>query len=93
VQLVVQSRKYRASEQGAETELEHHDWIEIGVLGKAPGGDAPRENYLVLERRRLHSGRNDIEIVVDQEPERAGIDPRNLLIDRVPGDNVKRVTG
>ncbi len=93
VKLVVQSRKYRAGEQGAEIELDHQDWIEIGVLGKDLGGATPRENYLVLERRRLHSGRNDIEIVVDQEPERAGIDPRNLLIDRVPGDNVKRVTG
>jgi hypothetical protein len=32
-----------------------------------------------------------VAVVVDGKPARAGIDPRHLLIDRVPDDNVKRV--
>ena len=42
-------------------------------------------------KHRLESGSNRIEIVVDHEPVLAGIDPRNLLIDRRPDDNTKDV--
>ena len=33
-----------------------------------------------------------IEVIVDEEPHEAGIDPYNKLIDRNPEDNVTRVT-
>jgi hypothetical protein len=29
---------------------------------------------------------------VDKEPEKAGIDPFSLLVDRIPDDNLKKVT-
>ena len=32
-----------------------------------------------------------VTVVVDEEPERAGIDPRHLLIDREPDDNLRPV--
>jgi len=92
VRLAVQSRKVRADGRGVETEVPHEDWIEIGVFGERSEGE-PDGKPLYLEKHRLASGSSAIEVVVDERPVRAGIDPRNLLIDRVPSDNVRRVTG
>jgi len=83
------SRKYRADGQGVEEEIAHRDWIELGVYGEDANGE---EIELCREKRRLETGEGRLEIVVDQEPKRAGIDPRNLLIDRVVRDNSKAVS-
>lgn len=92
VNLVYQSRKMRADGQGVETEIDHNDWIEIGVFGETDAGGEKSETTLHLEKHRLNSGISEIEILVDEEPVRAGIDPRNLLIDRVPGDNIRTIS-
>ncbi len=91
VTLAVQSAKVRADGRGVETEVPHHDWIEIGVFGERRDGE-PIGKPLYLEKHRLASGESEIVLVVDERPVRAGIDPRNLLIDRVPSDNVRRVS-
>lgn len=41
---------------------------------------------------RVRSGEQRITVTVPWEPASAGIDPRNLLIDVEPGDNVTEVT-
>ncbi|UCG33870.1 MAG: hypothetical protein JSU68_04380, partial [Phycisphaerales bacterium] len=43
VHLAVQSNKLRADGHGAETEVEHNDWIEIGVFGREEGEGASEE--------------------------------------------------
>lgn len=91
VALDVQSHKMRSDGRGVETEIPHDDWIEIGVYGEK--GDDGEDAVLYMKKHRLSSGENTIEVVVDARPVRAGVDPRHLLIDRVPEDNVKRVTG
>ena len=83
------SHKYRADGQGVEEEIPHRDWIELGVFGEGADGE---EIELFREKRRLETGKGRLEVVVDQEPKRAGIDPRNLLIDRVAVDNLKAVS-
>ncbi|UCC30653.1 MAG: hypothetical protein JSU86_20965, partial [Phycisphaerales bacterium] len=93
VRLAYQSRKMRADGQGVETEIDHRDWIEIGVFGNKRIDGKSTETTLYLEKHRLGTGKSEIEIIVDEKPIRAGIDPRNLLIDRVPDDNTKRVSG
>ena len=91
VALTVQSRKMRADGRGVETEVSQDDWIEIGVYGEEnEGGEQP---FLYLDKHKLTGGRHEIELVVDARPVRVGIDPRHLLIDRVPDDNVRKVTG
>ncbi|MHC4697315.1 MAG: ABC transporter permease/M1 family aminopeptidase [Planctomycetota bacterium] len=93
VRLAYRSRKMRADGQGTETEIEYNDWIEIGVFGESWVSGKSIETTLYLEKHRLVAGEHEIEVTVDEEPVRAGIDPRNLLIDRIPGDNVKRISG
>ncbi len=82
------SSKFRADGKGVEEEVDHKDWIELGVFGEDADG---QEIDLFREKRAIESGEGSFEVIVDQEPKRAGIDPRNLLIDRVVDDNLKPV--
>lgn len=47
--------------------------------------------FQYLEKHRIDGNAQDIVVVVAQLPTTAGIDPRNLLIDRNPDDNVVEV--
>ncbi len=91
VTMKVQSRKMRADGRGVETEVPQDDWIEIGVYGEE--GSDGEQHFLYLDKHKLAGGTHEIELVVDARPVRAGIDPRHLLVDRVPDDNIRKVTG
>jgi hypothetical protein len=45
-----------------------------------------------MEKRHITEPDMVFEIVVGEQPVRAGIDPYNKLIDRVSDDNVKKVS-
>jgi len=47
---------------------------------------------LYLRKHRITDQETTLEIVVDEAPFEAGIDPYNKLIDRASGDNRRRVT-
>jgi hypothetical protein len=85
VTLDVHARKVVVDTAGAETEVPMNDLVQIGVFARDPG--AP----LYLRMHRIRPGRQRITVIVPREPARAGIDPRNLLIDVTPDDNVAQV--
>jgi ABC-2 type transport system permease protein len=87
------SNKKRADGKGHETDVAHHDWIEIGLYGDETDRSGSLGKRLYQEKHRLESGAGSLEITIPEKPLLAGIDPRNILIDRVPADNLKRVTG
>ena len=58
-----------------------NDYIEFGV-------DDRNGNPLVRERRLVTQAAQQLTLVVDGVPGRAGIDPDNKLIDRKPNDNM-----
>ncbi|MEP6692322.1 MAG: M1 family aminopeptidase [Gemmatimonadaceae bacterium] len=90
VTLAVSARKLRADTLGAEHEIAVGDWIDVGVFGAKEKGNklgAP----LLVTKYHITQPHTVIELVVDREPVRAGIDPYNKLIDREPKDNVKDV--
>jgi len=91
VTIEVESHKYRADEKGNETEVPVNDWIEIGALAAPEKG---RKYGNVLHRERVHitTARNSYSFTTDTLPEKAGIDPLLLLVDRVPEDNLATVT-
>jgi hypothetical protein len=85
VNLKVASKKLRAGELGEETEVPLADWIDVGVLdGKG--------KTLYLTKHKIEKGESEFTIVVDQVPAKAGIDPLNKLVDRLPDDNTVAVT-
>jgi aminopeptidase N len=85
VHLVAGFKKYRADSRGQQKEVPANDWIDIGVL------DA-KGNFLYLQKQKIVKDKTELDIVVDQLPSQAGIDPMNKLIDRQPDDNVVKVT-
>lgn len=91
VQIEVECSKFKADEKGTETESEMNDWIEIGAFAKPESGKRYGK-LLHRERIQLTSGKHKLEFLVEEEPYQAGIDPRNLMIDRMPDDNLKKLT-
>lgn len=83
VTLTVEAHKSSADENGNETPMAMNDYIDIGVFSGAKDHEQP----LYLKKEKLSSGRQSFDIVVDQMPTRAGIDPYNKLIDRNADDN------
>jgi hypothetical protein len=92
VKLDTVSRKLRADGQGAETEIPLDDWIDIGVFAEEGKGRRKKEKVLFMEKRRIDGSNMSFEVIVDERPVRAGIDPYNKLIDRDADDNVKKLT-
>ena len=83
VVLNVQVRKLQADGSGIETPMPLHDFIDIGVFN----GRKDEEKPLYLKKVWLTQPTQTFEIIVDQPPTRAGIDPFNKLIDRDSDDN------
>lgn len=90
VTIEVESRKFRADEKGNETEIPVNDWIEIGALAK-PEKKLRYGKVLRRERVRITGGRQTFRFEVGENPYEAGIDPFQMLVDRIPSDNLKKV--
>jgi hypothetical protein len=88
VTLEVQSRKLQADGNGVETPMPLADYIEVGVFS----GKKDEEKPLYLKKEKFTEEHRTFEIVVDQPPTLAGIDPYNKLIDRNADDNMIAVT-
>ena len=81
VTLLIKSRKVRSDGFGNEREVPVNDWIDIGVLGK----DGKK---LYLKKHKIRVPDLELRIMVDEEPNEAGVDIYNILIDRHPDDNI-----
>ena len=88
VTLNVQVRKVQADGSGNESPMPLHDLIDIGVFT----GKKEEEKPLYLKKEWLTKPTQTFEIIVDQPPTRAGIDPYNKLINRDSDDNLIDVT-
>jgi ABC-type transport system involved in multi-copper enzyme maturation permease subunit len=75
------AKKLRADELGAESEVQLDDIIEVGVLDG-------QGNVVAVEKVHVTGDRVDVTMKVHGEAVKAGIDPRSMLIDRKPDDNV-----
>ncbi len=90
VTIQVECRKLKADELGKETEVPVDDWMEIGAFAK-PEGDKKYGKTLYRQRVKVAQKDNTFTFIVDEKPEKAGIDPFSLLIDREPKDNWKKM--
>ena len=90
VTVEVETHKYKADAKGAEQEVPVDDWIEVGALAAPENG---KRYGKVLARQLVHmTGKNGTyTFVSDSMPDKAGIDPLLLLVDRLPDDNMKKV--
>ena len=86
--LDLSSRKLRADSLGNETELPIDDWIDVGVYTEDSNGE---DSLIYLNKHHITSDKYQIQLTVDTNPIKAGIDPLIKLIDRHPDDNLKPV--
>jgi aminopeptidase N len=87
VHLVVRSKKLEGDSLGGTREVPIADYVDVGVFGAHVAGQklgAP----LLVKKVRITQAVTTIDLIVDKEPQKAGIDPYNKLIDRTPEDNV-----
>jgi ABC-type transport system involved in multi-copper enzyme maturation permease subunit len=91
VTIDIETRKYKADAKGNETEVPVNDWIDIGAFAKPEKG---RKYGRTLYRERLHLAgtRSTHTFTVDELPDKAGVDPFLVLVDRIPDDNMKTVS-
>lgn len=92
VTLNITAKKLRADSLGNESEIEFADWIDVGVFQRASKATSDAGRPLYLQKHRVVPGRNTFVITVKERPLKAGIDPYNKLIDRVPRDNTITVS-
>ena len=84
VDLQVEAQKFRADGIGHETPVDMNDYIPFGIFGA--------ENKVLYSAKHwIRSGKNDLSFIVDRKPERAGIDPHYLLIDKNTDNNIVSV--
>lgn len=86
VTLKLRSGKLKADAMGQANNVPIDDLIDIGVFGQGDKGAGPKPLY--LQKHRITTPELELRIRVKEEPLRAGIDPYNKLIDRIPEDNV-----
>lgn len=84
VTLSVETAKRKADGSGNESPMPLNDLIDVGVFS----GSKEHLKKLYMEKKWFNTDKSTVEIVVDQKPTYAGIDPYNKLIDRNPEDNL-----
>ncbi len=92
VTLKLHSEKFEADGKGKDTAVPLRDPVEIGIFARPKGGKEADETVLYLARHALAETESTLEIIVDDEPYDAGIDPYNKWIDRDSEDNRKRIS-
>jgi hypothetical protein len=84
VDLKFDAQKIRADGIGRETSVDMNDYIPFGIFGA-------RDEVLYSAKHWIQSGESEMSFVVDKRPEKAGIDPNFLLIDKNTDNNITRV--
>jgi len=64
------------------------DYVEVGVFGEKDK-ETGNENVLYLKKLKVNDIHNSFDIIVDEKPVEAGIDPFSKLVDRRARDNTK----
>jgi hypothetical protein len=95
VKLKVDTKKIYYDGQGNElTQGRYKEYMDIGIFaedGKNKQGMTMKKP-LYMQKHWLTPGQHTLEFTVKGKPVKAGIDPYNKLIDRIPDDNIKEVS-
>jgi ABC-2 type transport system permease protein len=89
VNLTFDTEKYRVDSLGNNSPIGVNDWVDVGIYSE--GGKDGADQLIYLEKHKITSQVTELEILIDQKPYKAGIDPINKLIDRNADNNVKEL--
>ncbi|MES2592754.1 MAG: M1 family aminopeptidase [Bacteroidota bacterium] len=93
VKVSIESKKMKADSIGKLKDIVVNDWIDIGIFGSEQVNGKKEETELYLQKRMINKEKMEFEIIVNEEPEKVGIDPYNKLIDRTPDNNTRSLKG
>lgn len=91
VTLKTKSEKFRADSLGNESPVVLNDYIDVAIFGEG-GDEKGNGKELFFKRVKVTAADNEFKFEVKQKPLKAGIDPYNILVDRIPDDNVMKVS-
>lgn len=91
ITLQIYADKLRADERGNQSSEPMQQQVSIGLFSADPNKLTADGGQLYLQRHLLQSGDNQLQIVLDQLPTYAGVDPYINLIDRDSADNIRRI--
>ena len=89
VKLFATCQKFTADSIGKQEEVTPNDWIDVGFFVKS---SANKDSLIYRKKIHVDSLHVGYTVTLNQKPEKAGIDPRHLLIDRNLDDNIKNVS-
>ena len=90
--LEVRASKLYVDGQGIETATPLDGRFEVGLFTVEPGKRGfARDSVLLVERRALRDGVQQIVVLSSEQPKVAGVDPYNKWIDRDTDDNLLKV--
>lgn len=87
VTMTIEFAKYHADGIGNRTSAPLDDWIEIGAVAPPKNGQLYGET-LYRKRVRVQEKTMEFTFMTSQRPERVGVDPFALLVDRNQQDNM-----
>ena len=66
------------------------NYLDIGIFAQDTINDKGMlvKNPLLVKKMWVKPGSSSLKFTVDQQPVKAGIDPYNKMIDRIPEDNL-----
>ncbi len=91
VTLKTTSEKFKSDALGKETQIPVADYIDIAIFAE-PKNQSGLGKSLVYKRMKITQKDNLFIFKTKEKPFQAGIDPYNYLIDRIPDDNLKKIT-
>ncbi|OJV54668.1 MAG: hypothetical protein BGO31_06775 [Bacteroidetes bacterium 43-16] len=90
VSLTVGSVKFRVDSAGNNKKVPVNDYIDIGIFGAVKDKSKSAYNPLILQKIKMDANEKIFEFIVSEQPEFAGLDPYNKLIDRTPDNNIAK---
>jgi len=85
------AEKFYSDSLGKEKPAVVNDFMDVGIFAEGTESKVLGKP-LLLKRVKVNRNENVFTFQVKEKPYQAGIDPYNFLVDRLPDDNVKRVT-
>jgi ABC-2 type transport system permease protein len=86
VNFTVKSAKFYADSTGSQRPAPEHDYLPVAIFPEPEKGKKPALP-LLLVKRRLQTGNNQLQFIVTQKPASVAVDPYHELVDRTLDDN------
>jgi ABC-type transport system involved in multi-copper enzyme maturation permease subunit len=92
VTMKLHQAKLEMDGQGKEKPRAYDEPVEIAIFARSADNKESSERVLFHDKRKLAGADTTVTVTVKEKPYEVGIDPYNLMIDRVSSDNRKTVT-